>query len=309
MLALYQKSFRSNGDSPHPNLAWSGREGVPIHTPWYKSKLLNNARATHAVPHSYPWVVSLSYEDSPYRCSGVLITNPYLENESNLILTAAHCVCKGKTNKIADDGLIVEVGKVHLNVRQISEQEVQLKTIIVHPYYDGTPWNGYDIALLFLENPVRFSRYISPIKLPQDGQKSPENKRKCLLAGWQLTRSQDSDDTRNSDIMQQIPVTILSDRQCKDHRSMFKFSPKKMRQYHFLCVTNKNGAAKASCDGDSGGPLACKEYGAYVLYGIVSYGTEDYACRRSTKPTIAMRVGDFKDWIKRETIALSSRVG
>lgn len=61
-----------------------------------------------------------------------------------------------------------------------------------------------------------------------------------------------------------------------------------------VCAGSKN---HGTCNGDSGGPLMCKNSeGAYVLKGIVSYGEKHCAYLR---PGVFTNVNKFVDWIEK----------
>ena len=56
---------------------------------------------------------------------------------------------------------------------------------------------------------------------------------------------------------------------------------------------------KASCSGDSGGPLMVQENGRYVLAGVVSFGKK--GCAVPEYPVVFARVTAQKDWILANT--------
>jgi len=47
--------------------------------------------------------------------------------------------------------------------------------------------------------------------------------------------------------------------------------------------------------GDSGGPLVCRDGDRWILYGVVSWGSDVCAARNA--PTVYARVSAYIDWI------------
>jgi len=53
-----------------------------------------------------------------------------------------------------------------------------------------------------------------------------------------------------------------------------------------------------TCNGDSGGPLACKhDDGRFYLHGITSYGAK--VCAQVNHPGIYTKVADYAKWIEK----------
>lgn len=60
--------------------------------------------------------------------------------------------------------------------------KMPIARIIPHPSYN-TDTADYDVAVLELERPVTFTKYIQPVCLPDAGHHFPASK-KCLISGW-----------------------------------------------------------------------------------------------------------------------------
>jgi len=98
-----------------------------------------------------------------------------------LIITAAHCVYNLDGNLVK-----LEDVKAYLNVVSVSEIGENSKSSPIEKILPGIFFekrNGYDIATLVLKNPVKFSRDIAPICLPNfDGE--PYKGEKLTVVGW-----------------------------------------------------------------------------------------------------------------------------
>ena len=60
----------------------------------------------------------------------------------------------------------------------------------------------------------------------------------------------------------------------------------------FLPIFSSTGTS--TCNGDSGGPLACKNSGKFYVQGATSFGS-GAGC--TAAPTVFTRVAEFRDWI------------
>lgn len=106
-------------------------------------------------------------------CGGSLI-------DSRRILTAAHCALDDDDNEVP-----VEDIRPYLGLQSVEEADTTIKAAKVS-YYEVNPhypkYNGYDIALIVLEKPVKFTKTISPICIPAFGSKLKD--KKFTVVGW-----------------------------------------------------------------------------------------------------------------------------
>nr|XP_040145080.1 chymotrypsin-C [Ictidomys tridecemlineatus] len=121
--------------------------GVPSFTPNLSARVVGG---DNAVPHSWPWQISLQYlKDDTWRhtCGGTLIS-------SNFVLTAAHCI------------------------RHSLERSGPLC-----PLMPSALDSSNDIALIKLAEPVELSDTIQVACLPEKDSVLPQDF-PCLVTGW-----------------------------------------------------------------------------------------------------------------------------
>ncbi|XP_063045197.1 chymotrypsin A-like isoform X2 [Engraulis encrasicolus] len=224
------------------------------------SRIVNGEEA---VPHSWPWQVSLQDYTGFHFCGGSLI------NE-NWVVTAAHCnvrtshrVILGEHNKAAngEEIQVMKVGKV-----------------FKHPKYNQFTINN-DVLLIKLASPAQINPRVSPVCVAETNDNFPGGMR-CVTSGWGLTKH--SSDTPA--LLQQASLPLLSNTQCKQFWGN--------RISDLMICAGASGAS--SCMGDSGGPLVCEQAGAWTLVGIVSWGSG--TCT-PTMPGVYARVTALRSWM------------
>lgn len=242
----------------------------------------------------FPWQVALISIGS--NCGGFLIS-------SRFVMTAAHCV-NGKSGVP-----VVRLGTENRENRLIEET---VQRIFIHPDYKekSAGARGYpnDIALLLLEQRVKYSPKVKPIKLPskkiQDLHRYPamasgfgrdvQGLFKCLflvstkfnefLCGYNVFHT--SVDEHSKGILFYINMTILQDAACKKAYSHYNSS------IH-ICAMGKDGLHQFTCKGDSGGALAINYHNQIKAVGIVSFGVD--GC--SSRPKFFARIDTHLQWI------------
>ncbi|VTJ68982.1 Hypothetical predicted protein [Marmota monax] len=153
--------------------------------------------------------------------------------------------------------------------------------IYKHPFYNRYTLD-YDVALLELAGPVRRSRLVQPICLPEPTPRPSEGMH-CVITGWGSVREGGSMARQ----LQKAAVRLLSEQTCR------RFYPVQISS-RMLCAGFPQGGVD-SCSGDAGGPLACREpSGRWVLTGVTSWG---YGCGRPHFPGVYTRVAAVRGWI------------
>uniref|UniRef100_F7GCM9 Transmembrane serine protease 9 n=1 Tax=Ornithorhynchus anatinus TaxID=9258 RepID=F7GCM9_ORNAN len=221
-----------------------------------------------AVRGEWPWQVSLWLRRKEHKCGAVLIADKWL-------LSAAHCFDIYSDPKMwvaflgtpflsGIDGRIEKVFRIHK-----------------HPFYNVYTLD-YDVALLELSTPVRFTSVMKPICLPDHSHLFSEGTN-CYITGWGSTR----EGGVMSKHLQKAMVNIISEQTCK------KFYPIQISS-RMLCAGFPQGGVD-SCSGDAGGPLACREpSGKWFLAGVTSWG---YGCARPYFPGVYSKVTAVRGWI------------
>ncbi|QDE70355.1 peptidase S1 [Myxococcus xanthus] len=270
-----------------------------------------------ARPGSHPWIVSLQqYND--HFCGGSLIRVGN-KDESDIVVTAAHCVYDGTS------GLTVVAGAHNFNRPSPSQQVVAARKTVYHPEYDPDT-TANDVAVVVLDKPIKFTSAVQPVCLSEDsfsvsgaacgtssvgmrpnlvaqsplaetslnpvglssvGADVPDGTM-MVTAGWGLTREGGYD---TSSILMQVWVPTVNSETLKTayKKAGIIIDPDVMLGAGYM------SGGKDSCQGDSGGPLVAQVGGRYVLYGITSFGV---GCARPGLPGVYTRVSAFRPWIE-----------
>nr|KAF6402745.1 transmembrane serine protease 9 [Rousettus aegyptiacus] len=217
----------------------------------------------------WPWQASLRLRRREHRCGAVLVAEKWL-------LSAAHCfdvygdpqqwaAFLGTPFLSGADGRLERVARIHK-----------------HPFYNLYTLD-YDVALLELAVPVRRSRLVRPICLPDVAPRPPDGAR-CVITGWGSVREGGSMALQ----LQKAAVRLLGEQACR------RYYPVQISS-RMLCAGSPQGGVD-SCSGDAGGPLACREpSGRWVLTGVTSWG---YGCGRPHFPGVYTRVAAVRGWIR-----------
>jgi secreted trypsin-like serine protease len=149
-----------------------------------------------AVPHSYPWMVSLAKRslNNLHLCGGVLLTRRH-------VLTAAHCMEDFKD--ISDINILAGI---HYTTEK--RNPIAALTMDIHPQYDPETFAN-DVAIVTLSSPVPDNDpRIGTICLPPDelnGKSYVTEKSSAVAIGWGST----SFGGRPSTALKQVVLPIL----------------------------------------------------------------------------------------------------
>nr|XP_033811914.1 transmembrane protease serine 9 [Geotrypetes seraphini] len=225
-----------------------------------------------------PWQISLK-DGSRHFCGATIIGDRWL-------VSAAHCF-----NLTKEEYIIAYAGTASLSGTDAGVVKVGIKRLVRHPSYNPMTLD-FDAAVLELQRPLSFNRYIQPVCLPSTLQKLPTGW-KCMISGWGNIKEGNAS---KPETLQKAAVGIIDQKMCS---VLYNFSITD----RMICAGFLDGKID-SCQGDSGGPLACEETpGVFFLAGIVSWGI---GCAQAKKPGVYSRVTKLKDWIL-DTISPISR--
>ena len=180
----------------------------------------------------------------------------------------------------------------------------RVESILVHPEYNGDTFQGYDVALLKLSEPVEYSVHIVPICLLKDDDLLVN--KTAWAKGFGL-----NEERSHPKVLQEVSLPIISNDDCFDwflesgltsssghYKRVFYNDYKTSIPKVMMCAGYKDGE-KDTCDGDSGGPLVVQnEDKNYFLAGITSWGL---GCAEKNRPGVYTRVSEVLEWIQEIT--------
>ncbi|XP_012251446.2 serine protease nudel [Athalia rosae] len=226
-------------------------------------------------PRAWPSLAVLN-RDGKFHC-GCVILDEYW------ILTAAHCI-DGYQKHYYD----VQAGILRRFSYSPMEQSRKVSRVVMYPAYDRNVMR-HDIALLRLETPLYFNRWVRSACLPEattagpHWRNGPPSETICISAGWGSTVERGPD----PDHLREVELPILPN--CKYPAD---------RNEDEICAGEPRGG-RDTCQGDSGGPLMCRNPNSpsqWYVAGIVSHGE---GCARPNEPGAYTKVSRFVEWIDR----------
>uniref|UniRef100_A0A5S6QWF7 Peptidase S1 domain-containing protein n=1 Tax=Trichuris muris TaxID=70415 RepID=A0A5S6QWF7_TRIMR len=230
-----------------------------------------------APPNAFPWQALIQRTfPSLVTCGGSLIQLDKSRNDSDLVLTAAHCLYDKDRNVWIDStNITVILGAYNrLNPYEHTRQVFPVQDYLAHSYHPHATEN--DIAVLKLQSTARHAAVINPICVPQRKDFLPLGTT-CLTSGWGIANTMDS--------FGALRMTYLS----VALREICGDTP--LRHPYEICT--RNFGLRGICHGDSGSPLMCLHEGRYFIFGIATWVTQCGDVSAFTD------VSYYSDWIRR----------
>ncbi|XP_012537284.2 uncharacterized protein LOC105837243 isoform X2 [Monomorium pharaonis] len=235
---------------------------------------------------TYPWQASIrvrGHSRSNHWCGAVIISPIH-------VLTAAHCL-EGYNKGT----YFVRAGDYNTDINEGTEVEANIEDYYVHEEFRKGHRMNNDIALVLLKGlGIPLDKDTMPICLPPENAEYPPGLN-CTISGF---GSIETGKTTQSKDLRYGWVPLLDQSIC---RASYVYGEGAISD-GMMCAGYLDEGID-TCDGDSGGPLACYHNGAFSLYGITSWGQH---CGNANRPGVYVRVAYYRRWIDqkiRESLA------
>jgi transmembrane serine protease 9 len=240
---------------------------------------------TDAAPGELPYQISMQVDPilgAKYHTCGGTIVSP------TKIVTAAHCV-QGQTIR----QLSIVAGASNMKVDEPTQQVRSVARLNYNPNFDGNALT-HDSAVITLTEPLELNDRVQALRLATQDEPAVGE---CINSGWGNARANGGTPAIVPDVLQKITLAVVDQDECTQTYSGINNIDETM-----LCVRGLTQSPNlGSCNGDSGGPLACTDSnGAQYLAGIVSWGMQP--CGQYQYPTVFARVAakDNLDFIQEQ---------
>lgn len=191
------------------------------------------------------WQVSISYRDR-HVCGGSIISE-------NQILTAAHCVFR-INYPVQYKYILIRAGSRHHNKDGVV---VKISKIVQHPDFNRPTYLNNDIAVIILEEKLKFSSTIGRIPVPlQDEVLRPDSM--VSITGWGQTHTRISLKVAGTDNLLAVKVPVVDYQRCL--KAYKKYPGRSRLTDYMFCAGYLGIGGKDACQGDSGGTIQCCDY-------------------------------------------------
>ncbi|CAL7933954.1 unnamed protein product [Xylocopa violacea] len=229
---------------------------------------------------SYPWQASIrirGHSRSSHWCGAVVLSPLH-------VLTAAHCL-EGYNKGT----YFVRAGDYNTEIEEGTEAEANIEDYYIHEDFRKGHRMNNDIALVLLKGRgIPLGKDVMPICLPSENTEYLAGLN-CTVSGFGSIETGKS--THSKDLRYGW-IPLLDQSVC---RAGHVYGAGAISDGMFCAGYLDEGVD--TCDGDSGGPLACLHNGAFTLYGLTSWGQH---CGRANKPGVYVRVSHYRQWIDRK---------
>ncbi|XP_063045730.1 coagulation factor IXa [Engraulis encrasicolus] len=226
-------------------------------------------------PGEIPWQVALVQRSTDeVFCGGSIVGELW-------VVTAAHCL-----EPAPEGSFFVRVGEHDVRKQEGTEQDLEVSKRYVHPLYAPRQSRfNHDVALLKLDQPIKFSLHAQPICLGPKAFSEAllQSGEMALVSGWGRLRYQGW----TSSTLLKVELPYVERTECIDSSSE--------RITYFMFCSGYGDGSKDACQGDSGGPHATRFRGTWFLTGIVSWGEE---CAKEGKYGVYTRISHYYRWLR-----------
>ncbi|XP_047036627.1 phenoloxidase-activating factor 2-like [Helicoverpa zea] len=239
----------------------------------------------------FPWMVAILNRDQDNKNqSGDQQPHAFIGGGSlihpSVVLTAAHVVKDAKS-------LVIRAGDwdTQTDKEIYPYQERNVESVRIHEdFVAGNLF--YDIAVVFLAEPVQLTPNVGVVCLPTAGIHQEEGNR-CIATGW--GKDKFGKEGRYAVILKKVDLPVVKHDKCELALRKTRLGELFLLHSSFMCAGGEPD--KDSCTGDGGSPLSCPiEYSKdrYVQGGIVSWGI---GCGGGGIPGVFVDVSGLRNWI------------
>ncbi|KAK8766770.1 hypothetical protein V5799_006443 [Amblyomma americanum] len=178
--------------------------------------------------------------------------------------------------------IIIRLGAHNIREWSVNVLDIQVSHIRQHPDFQmNTHMN--DIAVLRLERPVTFNKYIRPVCLPERPVETYFSKT-AVATGWGTLKFGGP----SSNVLREVELIVWNN---TDGNQRFTQPITEV----FLCAGAKKREGD-TCQGDSGGPLMVQTRpNQWTLIGVTSWGN---GCGMRDFPGVYTRISHFLNYIE-----------
>ncbi|KAH3769249.1 atrial natriuretic peptide-converting enzyme-like [Dreissena polymorpha] len=256
--------------------------GSPVYLENFISPLVMNGR--DAQPGEWPWQISLRYNNR-HICGGTYIGRKW-------VLTAYHCI-------ESTGSFYVRFGVTMAEVLENYSQEIDVSRIHRHPDFDTGSngfTNGSDLALLEMAYEPMTDNYTRPVCLGNAKSYTDiidkGEMAECYITGFGKQET-DFFQVQENRHLKESKVHVVDPQLC-DNLMYFQLNKSYVAD-DALCLENREPYAPSN-DGDSGGPMVCKdENGRFKQFGVTSWGLRD---SDKNAPAIYVNIIYHQEWIE-----------
>ncbi|KAF5299475.1 hypothetical protein FQR65_LT01056 [Abscondita terminalis] len=206
----------------------------------------------------YPWHVGIYDANDKYLCGGTILS-------LDVVFSAAHCFCDLNGNLYNVENYKIAAGKYYSSFNDERDRNTQtslIKDIQISDRYKGSLHNfKADIAIIFLQTPLKMSMFVLPVCAPTIENMLHWQNNVGVVVGWGHKNGEKSDELR------EIRVPFISFEDCYD-----KVTPpfRKFLTNDKICAGYvSNNETVYQGDGGGGVTFVWKN-NRYYLIGIVS---------------------------------------